>query len=229
MGDDPDFTHPQTLLAYRKVLNFVHASDVGQELAAEFPGAGTMGSPTGPTAPHGLPPSWGAWDQRGFAQLQGSSLLRAGWSRDGDPQERASRCSRDTRGTQRGHHGEQPRLRSAPGAGGTSQPQHSPVGPAAPQGQGDGAEGLQARAAAPWGARHGAQPPAPLRRAPHARSCPCQAWQLPSAPTLFLPRGCHRNPRPTCDDAASFGSAGSPAAPASDSSRGRGPLFLGFG
>lgn len=49
----------------------------------------------------------------------------------------------------------------------------------------------------------------PLPQAPHPRSSP---RQLRIFPALFLPHGCYRDVRPPRRDAASFGSAASPAA-----------------
>lgn len=41
MESDPDLTHLQMLLPYRKVLNFVHASDTDQkDMGTEVPRAG---------------------------------------------------------------------------------------------------------------------------------------------------------------------------------------------
>lgn len=153
-----------------------------------------MGSPTGPTAPHGLPPSWGAWDQRGFAQPQGSSLLRAGWSRDGDPQERASRCSRDTKGTQRGHRGEQPRLRSAPGA--HPSPSTPPWGQQLPRGRGTEQRG--SRPGQQLSGGHGTGPGHQPRCAEHRMpgAVPARPGSSPVLPHYFYPAVAIETPDP---------------------------------
>lgn len=216
----PHFLKQPRLDASRTPLLPKLASWQGEELSA------ARAMPQG--TPHWVPAMHPAQDQRGFAQPQGSSLLKAGWRPPGASIPLQQGHEGDTKGSPRG--AAQAPLCRAPSQGQEAHPSPStaPWGQQLPRGRGTEQRGSRPGQQLP-GARHGARPPAPLRRAPHARSSPCQAWQLPSAPTLFLPRGCHRNPRPTCDDAASFGSAGSPAAPASDSSRGRGPLFLCFG
>lgn len=119
--------------------------------------------------------------------------------RDGDPQEQASRCSRDTKGTQRGHHGEQPRLRSAglPARG----RRHIPA-PAQPRGASGspGAGGRSRGAPGPGssspghGTGPGRQPRCAERRMPGA--LPARPGSSPVLPHYFYPAVAIETPDP---------------------------------